>query len=148
LGIGDRHNDNVMLTIHGNLFHIDFGHFLGHFKKKFGIEREKAPFVFTPQFAHVLGGKNSALYKKFEEICCQSYNLVRKNSILFINLFYTMLAVGLPELQTVEDILFLRDKLALEKKDEDAAVLFRELIDESLKTKTTQFMDMLHIFVN
>ena len=59
-----------------------------------------------------------------------------------------MLSVGLPELQSVEDIMFLRDQLALELNDDGAAKKFRELIEESLKTKTTQFMDMLHIFVN
>ena len=30
-----------MLTTSGHLFHIDFGHFLGHFKSKYGIKRGK-----------------------------------------------------------------------------------------------------------
>jgi phosphatidylinositol kinase/protein kinase (PI-3 family) len=29
LGIGDRHPSNIMIKRNGNLFHVDFGHFLG-----------------------------------------------------------------------------------------------------------------------
>ncbi len=43
-----------MVNKEGKLFHIDFGHFLGHFKKKYGIKRERVPFVLTEDFAKVI----------------------------------------------------------------------------------------------
>jgi len=57
LGLGDRHPDNIMVNREqGNFLHIDFGHFLGNVKTKFGFKRERDPFVFTREIAYFING--------------------------------------------------------------------------------------------
>lgn len=128
LGIGDRHSDNIMITKQGHFFHIDFGHFLGNFKKKFGVNRgnslrndkeanfvyftiiERSPFVFTKIMEFVLlGNKND--YSDFEDKCCKAYNLIRKHGNFFVNIFRMMLSAGMPELQRESDIEYLVEML-------------------------------------
>ena len=97
LGIGDRHADNIMVTNAGHLFHIDFGHFLGNFKSKFGIKRERAPFVFTPDFAYVLGDKGSDDFNQFVHVCGHAYNVIRASGHEFINLFQVTPPTTIPD---------------------------------------------------
>uniref|UniRef100_A0A4W5P024 Phosphatidylinositol 3-kinase catalytic subunit type 3 n=1 Tax=Hucho hucho TaxID=62062 RepID=A0A4W5P024_9TELE len=107
LGIGDRHSDNIMVRSTGQLFHIDFGHILGNFKSKFGIKRERVPFILTHDFIHVIQqGKtgNTEKFGSFRNYCEQAYLILRRNGNLFITLFALMLTAGLPELTSVKDI--------------------------------------------
>ncbi|CAI5775529.1 phosphatidylinositol 4,5-bisphosphate 3-kinase catalytic subunit beta isoform isoform X1 [Podarcis lilfordi] len=114
LGIGDRHSDNIMVRKNGQLFHIDFGHILGNFKSKFGIKRERVPFILTYDFIHVIQqGKtgNTEKFGRFRQCCEEAYLILRKHGNLFITLFALMLTAGLPELTSVKDIQYLKVKL-------------------------------------
>lgn len=137
LGIGDRHNDNIMVTQDGKLFHIDFGHFLGNWKSKFGIRRERVKFVLTPDFVVALcnGEKreNSDRWLKFKEECKKAYLIVRSKANLLINLLNMMLSSGIPELQSHDDVAYLRNTLCLEMTDEGASDAFDAEIDQALK---------------
>ncbi|XP_019495252.1 PREDICTED: phosphatidylinositol 4,5-bisphosphate 3-kinase catalytic subunit delta isoform, partial [Hipposideros armiger] len=113
LGIGDRHSDNIMIRENGQLFHIDFGHFLGNFKTKFGINRERVPFILTYDFVHVIQqGKtnNSEKFERFRGYCERAYTILRRHGLLFLHLFALMRAAGLPELSCSKDIQYLKVK--------------------------------------
>ncbi|XP_056129734.1 phosphatidylinositol 4,5-bisphosphate 3-kinase catalytic subunit delta isoform isoform X2 [Lampris incognitus] len=150
LGIGDRHNDNIMIRETGQLFHIDFGHFLGNFKRKLGINRERVPFILTYDFVHVIQQgrtNNSEKFERFREYCEHAYKILCRNGTLFVNLFAMMKAAGLPELSSFKDIQYLKDSLALGKSEEEALksfkVKFNEALRESWKTKVNWMMHSL-----
>lgn len=146
LGIGDRHPDNIMVNQQGQIFHIDFGHFLGHFKKKFGINRERVPFVLTEDFLYVIshGKENprkSDEFTHFQEICGKAYLALRRHANLLITLFTMMLPTGIQELQNITDIGYLRQTLAVEKTDEEALEYFQSRFFEAYGGAWTTKLD-------
>ena len=44
------------------------GHFLGNSKYFLGFNRDIAPFVLTPEMAHVMGGPGSENFNKFKTL--------------------------------------------------------------------------------
>ena len=144
LGIGDRHNGNVMIREDGTLFHIDFGHVLGNFKEKYGIRRERVPFVFTPEMVYVMGDKNDVFYAQFVEMCTTAYNLLRSSASLFMNLFAMMMSSGMPELQTVEDLFYLKDTLDLDLTQQQAGEKFAAMLESSSKALSTRVNWVIH----
>lgn len=146
LGIGDRHPDNIMVNHQGQIFHIDFGHFLGHFKKKFGISRERVPFVLTDDFIRVIARgadypKKSKAFQDFQELCGKAYLALRKHSHLFITLFSMMLSTGITELQGMEDISYLRKTLQVDVGDEQALAHFQYQFNEAYGGAWTTKLD-------
>jgi len=103
----------------------------------------QAPFVLTPEFAHVMGGKGSPTFQKFCDLCCKAYNILRQHKNVFINLFAMvcffaflfmsegpsltkskkMLSTGIPELTSEEDIDYLSTALSFDLTDEEVSLI-------------------------
>ncbi|KAF7404673.1 hypothetical protein HZH66_003579 [Vespula vulgaris] len=137
LGIADRHSDNIMVKKTGQLFHVDFGHILGHFKEKFGFRRERVPFVLTNDFVHVINKgqtkKGQAVeFQRFQSHCEQAFLILRQHGGLILSLFAMMISTGLPELSSEKDLNYLRDTLVLEMSESEAQKHFRSKFDEAL----------------
>lgn len=150
LGIGDRHSDNYMVHQNGQFFHIDFGHFLGNFKSKFGIKRERSPFVFTPQmkFAIDAGAKKCNLYDEFLNWCAEAYNVLRARSRLLLVLFSLMVSAGLPELSVQSDIAYFKNMLNLRYEVKKATQHVHKQINIALKDKARLMDNHIHLTVH
>ena len=161
LGIGDRHADNIMIQKSGHFFHIDFGHFLGNFKQKLGINRERSPFVFTPEMAEVCKerfcrvkeasekqgsplGKAVTWSTEFESLCIRAFNILRQHAAIVINLFVLMIPATMPELTKRSEVEYIRDHLHLHLNDFEAADKFMSEIAQCHATFSRQIDNFLH----
>lgn len=152
LGLGDRHNDNIMLCQDGTFFHIDFGHFLGNFKKKFNYERERGPFFFIPDMAFVLKHHdyvNGTEYEKcFEKMSADALLAIRHHSSALISLFTIMIPSGIPQLTSREDVQWIEDHLFLDMSESEAHRHFIRLIHEAERSKRYLYNNMFHILAH
>ncbi|XP_052246481.1 phosphatidylinositol 4,5-bisphosphate 3-kinase catalytic subunit delta isoform-like isoform X2 [Dreissena polymorpha] len=151
LGIGDRHNDNIMLKETGQLFHIDFGHFLGNFKSKLGVCRERVPVVLTTHFEYIItkGDTDRNNYKRFKDVCIRAYLALRRRGQLLIRLFMMMLTSGIPQLSRISDLDYIKkETLVLHLTEDEAARHFEKKMNESIKSMATKINWAIHSFAH
>ena len=138
LGITERTFRNVMIKDNGILIHINIGHLLGHFRYKCGIKTERSLFLLTPEMANVYISENKQ--DVFKKCCIKAFNILRHNTSKIINPFIIMSTAGLKDFFGINDILYIKKMLVLDKmNDEDAGNYFLEQIWKCKNEKLRQF---------
>lgn len=94
--------------------------------------------------AFVMGGRGSEDFEKFQDHCTKAYNLIRKNGNHFINLFIMMIISGMPELETYEDIEYLKNQLSMDLTDLEANNKFLDEIQNSLNSTFRRIDNLFH----
>jgi phosphatidylinositol-4,5-bisphosphate 3-kinase len=146
LGIGDRHCSNMMLQTDGHFFHIDFGHFLGHFKKALGLPKENRWFYYSDALEEVLvNQKKLSAFKKF---CVDALEVLRVNSHQLLYLLSSMLGTGIPELETPDDVRYVEEKLMLKRSMKDAGTEFKKLLKKAKASLPQLISGIVHVWVH
>jgi len=145
LGICDRHNDNIMITSAGHLFHIDFGKFLGDSQMMGNIKRDRTPFVLTADMAYVINGgdRPSKKFQTFIELCTMGFNIIRRNRNLFLNLFSLMASANINGLDR-KSVKYIDKMLMPNLSETEAMARFTRLIEECLNSCYTQLNFFIH----
>lgn len=77
-------------------------------------------------------------------LCCEGFNVLRKENVRLINLFSMMTSAGMPELYDDKNIEYITKSLSLELSNEQAAILFQKEIKSALNTWSRRFDNFIH----
>nr|XP_022907731.1 phosphatidylinositol 3-kinase catalytic subunit type 3 isoform X2 [Onthophagus taurus] len=141
LGVGDRHLDNLLITTRGELFHIDFGYILGRDPKPL-----PPPMKLSREMLDAMGGMQSEYFQQFKKLCFTSFLHLRRHGNLMLNLFSLMVDASVPDIALEPDkaVKKIEEKLQLQRSDEEAVQLLKDMIDESASAVVDVFVEQLH----
>lgn len=139
-GVGDRHGDNIMCTKEGNIFHIDFGYFLGEKARFLGIARESGYFVLTPNYINAMDD----FFELFIERACSGFEIAQRHAHIFSTLIELMLPCG-SDVLTEDQSQFVKKSLGQWEGEREGKKKFYNIIHKSLQDKRTLLNEFAHL---
>ncbi|EAY11093.1 Phosphatidylinositol 3- and 4-kinase family protein [Trichomonas vaginalis G3] len=138
LKIGDRHDNNILVTKDGRLLHIDYGFILGDVTKPF-----TPPLKLSKEMIETIGTNGM---QKLCDWACPAFNSLRKKSRLILVLIELMFTAPLEcfqnnpkrRLQQVENCLLLKCT------EIEASLSLQATFTQSLNSKMQVFWDAVH----
>eukprot|EP01050_Picozoa_sp_SAG11_P004609 SAG11_NODE_299_length_11075_cov_15.266764_4_plen_120_part_00 len=97
----------------------------------------------TDDFASIIESGGPENFARFEQLCCDCYNVLRRHANLFVNLWVTMLPANLDGVRR-DDLAFMHDAFQLASDEVEAATFFRRLIRDSLSALSLKINWALH----
>ena len=86
---------------------------------------------------------------RFQDLCVKAYLVLRDHADLIINLFIMMVSGGIPELQSLDDVSYVRKTLAVEKTEDEALDYFVQNFSSAYKDQwATKFDWFFHRLKN
>ena len=143
LMIGDRHFDNIMINnSNGHIFHIDFGHILGHEAR---LRIFNQPIRFTKEMKDCIE-KSEDGYKKFIENTANIFYRIRKDLRLLTNILYLMMHSSIKQLNT--DIVALLDlfykRFLPDIPDSDLKNVLTNMLENSINDRIAWITEYIH----
>jgi len=138
LGVGDRHNDNLLITRDGKLFHVDFGFILGRDPKPM-----QPPLKLSREMVEAMGEEG---WKDFRNFSYEAYINLRRHSQFILSLFELMLDAGIPDIAIEPDktLQKLRERMRLDLNDMDAIKHFQLVTDQAISSVTARISENMH----
>ena len=84
---------------------------------------------------------------RFMELCGKAYIQLHQHAHVFITLFTMMLSCGIPELQSLDDIGYLRKTLAVDLEPMDALLYFNSQFSQAYGGGWTTKLDWLFHYI-
>jgi hypothetical protein len=145
LGIGDRHLDNIMLAPDGRIMHIDFGYIFGRDPKPYPPAMK-----LSKEILHVIGGVSGPHFARFLTLCCEAFNILRREANTILNLLMLMVDANIPDLSmngktdSLKILMKVQNRFCLGLTDEEAAEYLQSMISESMRAVFPQITEAIH----